>query len=169
MRQKLLLVSVVLKASVQQNRQSSVYFKDTVWLVSGQPALLAQKETEDRFLAEAEAALLPYIHVVGKSIHRWWLLCQGNIFLVAVSISGPRVYGASCSDVGLDTGTCAEVLWQRIHKLFLYLKFFSFPPSLAFKKQNCVFLQCEEILPISCDCNEGFWHWLQESDIADRM
>lgn len=58
---------------------------------------------------EAEAAPVPFIHVIGKSIHRQ-LLCQGNVFLVPVCISAPSVYGTSHSDVGPGTGTYAEVL-----------------------------------------------------------
>lgn len=43
------------------------------------------------------------------------------------------------------------------------------PCSVYLKEQNCVLLQCEKTLPVRHDCNEVFWVWLQESDIADRM
>lgn len=34
----------------------------------------------------------------------------GEIFAVPVCVSEPSIQGTSCSDVGLDTGTRAEVL-----------------------------------------------------------
>lgn len=62
---------------------------------------------------EAAAALVLYIHSVGKGIGRWGLLCQANIFPLSVCIPGFSAYGASCSDMGLGSGTRALCTLSR--------------------------------------------------------